>query len=81
MAAELGVHAKTVSRAVQRSSKLDPSKAQIDQLLSEGVWQAVLILREKQVAGYSGKSSIWRDYIRPKGNTIKISKTTGQEAF
>jgi transposase len=86
IAAELGVHPKTVSRALrrggapgpsrrQRSSKLDPYKAQIDQLLSEGVWNAVVILREIQAAGYSGKSSSLRDYIRPK-RVLRKSKAT-----
>jgi transposase len=59
----------------QRKSKLDPYKAQIDQLLSEGVWNAVVILREIQAAGYSGKSSILRDYIRPK-RALRKSKAT-----
>jgi transposase len=86
IAAELGVHPKTVGRALrrggapspsrpQRKSKLDPYKAQIDQLLSEGVWNAVVILREIQAAGYSGKSSILRDYIRPK-RALRKSKAT-----
>jgi len=57
IAAQLGVHPKTVSRGLQRgsaprpthkprASKLDPYKPQIDQLLSAGVWNAVVILRE-----------------------------------
>lgn len=77
IAAELGVHPKTVSRALKRgtvpvgerkkrSSKLDPYKAQIDRLLQEGVWNAVVILREIQAQGYSGGSTIVRDYIQPK---------------
>ena len=77
IAAEIGVHPKTVSRAIQRggspvkkrkeqSSKLDPYKAQIDQLLQEGVWNAVVIYREIQAAGYEGKTTILRDYIAPK---------------
>ena len=86
IAAELGVHPKTVSRALRRggapnparkkrSSKLDPYKARIDQLLGEGVWNAVVILREIQALGYDGKSSILRDYIRPK-RTLRKSKAT-----
>jgi IS30 family transposase len=49
IAEELGVHPKTVSRALQRQgapqratgevvSKLSPYKAQVDQLLASGVW-------------------------------------------
>ena len=77
IAAELRVHPKTVSRALQRGSapaqprarrgsKLDPYKAQIDQLLAEGVWNGVVILRELQAAGYTGSHTILRDYIAPK---------------
>lgn len=77
IAAELGVHPKTVSRALKRNgpptgkrrrrgSKLDPYKAQVDQLLADGVWNAVVILREIQAAGYDGGSTILREYIGPK---------------
>ena len=49
IAAELGVHPKTVSRALKRggppspapkprTSKLDPFKPTVDHLLAEGVW-------------------------------------------
>jgi IS30 family transposase len=54
IAAQLGVHPKTVSRALRpdrsvvhqrkpRGSKLDPHRASIDRLLAEGVWNAVVI--------------------------------------
>ena len=62
IAAELGVHPKTVSQALKRKgapsperkpagSKLEPYKPKIDQLLKEGVWKANVILREIQVDG------------------------------
>lgn len=77
IAAELGVHPKTVSRALKRGSaptskppprpsKLDPFKAQVDQLLAEGVWNGVVIQREIQTKGYTGSHTILRDYIAPK---------------
>lgn len=77
IAAELGVHPRTVSRALQRgsapqrerkrrASKLDPYKAEIDRLLAEGVWNGVVILREIQAQGYDGGHTILRDYIQPK---------------
>ena len=77
IAAELGVHPRTVSRALQRGgapqrsrrprpSKLDPYKPTIDRLLAEGVWNAVVILREIQAQGYDGGSTILRDYIQPR---------------
>ena len=78
IAAELGVHPRTVSRALKRGgsppgqrpaarkSKLDRYKPVIDRLLAAGVWNATVILREIQEQGYSGQASILRDYIRPK---------------
>ena len=77
IAAELGIHAKTVSRALKRGSapkraphrresKLDAYKATVDRLLAEGVWNAVVIYREIQAEGYAGKSTILREYITPK---------------
>ena len=77
IAAELGVHPKTVRRALQRGaaptpprprrpSKLDPYKAQVDQLLADGVWNGVVILRELRAAGYTGSHTILRDYLAPK---------------
>jgi transposase len=77
IALELGVHPRTVSRALKRDSvakrerkrsgsKLEPFQAKIDQLLSEGVWNARVILREIQSLGYTGGYTILRDYIKPK---------------
>ena len=62
IAAELHVHPKTVMRALQREgaperkrvkrgSKLDAHKGKVDQLLSENVWNAQVILREIQAEG------------------------------
>lgn len=77
IALELGIHPKTVSRALQRGaapaperrarrSKLDPFKEQIDRLLTAGVWNAVVVLREIQAQGYTGGETILRTYIAPK---------------
>jgi transposase len=77
IAAELHVHPKTVMRALQRQSaperkrvkrgsKLDAHKGKVDQLLSEDVWNARVILREIQAEGYEGGYSILLDYIQPK---------------
>lgn len=77
IARQLGVHPKTVRRALargkalegrrgRRRSQLDPYRADIDRLLTAGVWNAVVIFRELQAKGYTGQLSILRDYIRPK---------------
>jgi transposase len=77
IAEQLGVHPRTIRRALQRGgapprrggrrgSLLDPYRPQVDQLLGEGVWNTVVILRELQTKGYAGGVSILRDYVRPK---------------
>lgn len=86
IAEHLQVHPKTVSRALRhqgapekkrkrRGSKLDPYKDQIDALLGEGVWNAVVILREIQEAGYEGGDTILRQYIQPK-RVLRSGKRT-----
>ena len=86
IAEQLGVHPRTVRRALRRpgppaprrgrrGSVLDPYRAQLDQLLSEGVWNAVVLLRELQAKGYAGGISILRDYVRPK-RALRSSRAT-----
>jgi transposase len=77
IAAELGVHPRTVSRVLKQKSipnserkhtegKLEPYKPKINRLLSEGVWNARVILREIQTEGYTGGYTILRQYLQPK---------------
>ena len=77
IAGQLGVHPRTVRRTLQRGappvprrgrrgSVLDPYRPIVDQLLVEGVWNAVVIWRELQAKGYTGGISILRDYLHPK---------------
>lgn len=86
IADELGVHPRTVSRALKRgsapqqerkkhSSKLDAYKAEVDRLLSEGVWNTVVILREIRAKGYEGGRTILREYVHPK-RALRPSKAT-----
>ena len=87
VAEQLGVHPRTVSRALERGgaptgrksvvrgSKLDPFKPVIDGLLREGVWNAMVILREIQARGYTGGTSILRAYIHPK-RPLRRSRAT-----
>jgi len=77
IANELGVHPRTVRRALDRNgaparernqvvSKLEPHKATVDRLLTEGVWNAKVIMSEIRAEGYRGGYTILRDYIQPK---------------
>lgn len=96
IAAELGVHPKTVSRALKRKnapsrerkrspSLLEPYKPKIDQLLSEGVWNGVVILREIQAEGYPGGYTMLLEYIapkralRPSQATVRFETQPGQQ--
>ena len=83
----LGVHPKTVCRALRRGSapsrrrrrekysKLKPFVWKVDALLSENVWNATVIYREIQALGYRGKGTVLRDYIQPK-RALRSSKAT-----
>src|SRR3990170_3742592 len=86
LAAELGVHPKTVSRALRRgsapspagrrgASKLGPYKPTIDRLLGEGVWNAMVVLGEIQAEGYQGGMTILRQYVGPK-RALRPSRAT-----
>jgi len=86
IANELGVHPRTVSRALKRgsapqcerkkrSSKLDAYKAEVDRLLSEGVWNTVVILREIRAKGYEGGRTVLREYVHPK-RALRPGKAT-----
>jgi transposase len=78
IAEQLGVHPKTVRRALKREgpppgvrpkargSILDAFKPFIDGLLGDGIWNAQVIVRHLQERGYRGGVTIVRDYIRPK---------------
>ncbi len=78
IANRLGTHPKTVSRALKRGgppsgkrpgarrSKLDPYKGLVDELLSDNIWNAVVIYCKIREAGYDSGITILRDYIRPK---------------
>jgi transposase len=97
IAEELGVHPRTVSRALQRrsspdgkrkpvESKLEPYKPKIERMLSAGVWNAQVILREIQADGYSGGYTMLRQYIQPRRKvrpseraTVRFETEPGQQ--
>ncbi|MBP7528501.1 MAG: hypothetical protein KA801_11270 [Syntrophorhabdaceae bacterium] len=55
-----------------RCSKLDPFKPLIDNLLAEGVWNGAVILQELKARGYTGGSTIIRDYMKPGRTTCQV---------
>ena len=86
IAEKLNVHPKTISRTLRRgrapgkvrpvkASKLEPYKPAIDRLLSAGVWNAMVILREIQEQGYDGEITLVRKYIQPK-RVLRPSRAT-----
>ncbi len=87
IAQEMGVSERTIRRALKRGGppprrkrgirpgKLDAYKAQVDQLLSEDVWNAEVIFAELRARGYTGGISILRAYIHPK-RTLRKARGT-----
>jgi len=86
IAQELGVHPKTVSRALKRNgaprrerkrkeSKLDAYKPKVDRILSQDVWNVKVVLREIQEEGYCGGYTMLREYIQPK-RALRPGKAT-----
>ena len=59
----------------KRGGKLESYKATVDHLLKYGVWNAVVILGEIQVKGYTGRYTILREYIQPK-RALRSEKAT-----
>ena len=59
----------------RRLSKLDPFKPFIDQQLANEVWNAEVIFQQLREQGYSGSSTLVREYIQPK-RPLRASKQT-----
>lgn len=87
IAAELGIHPRTVKRALdyggapkpqrkKRGSKLDPYKEKIDQLLKKKIYNAMVILREIEDDGYVGGITLVRQYVKPKRELQPSRSTT-----
>jgi transposase len=78
IADRLGVHPKTVGRALKRGGapsptrrrsrfvKLEPYMTRVDELFAEGVRNARVIYREIQELGYTGGITVLRVYLHPK---------------
>jgi len=87
IAASLGVHPKTVRRALkrggapegkprrQRWSKVLPYRGLIDHLLAEGVRNGKVIYRVLQEHGYVGKYTVLAEYLQPR-RPVRESRRT-----
>ena len=87
IAASLGVHPKTIRRALKRGGapsgrrprvrwhKLGPYKELIGQLLADGVRNGVVIYRILREHGYPGKYTVLSDYLRPRRPARESRKT------
>ena len=86
IAEQLGVHPKTVRRALQRGAapagprrdrwvKVRPYAEAVHRLLAEGVWNAKVILRELQGQGYAGSYTTLKAYVRPQ-RTMRPGRAT-----
>ena len=86
IAEKIGVHPKTVSRALRRGAapagprrdrwvKVQPYGEAIHRLLAAGVWNAKVILREIQVLGYAGSYTTLKAYVRPQ-RALRPSRAT-----
>jgi transposase len=54
-------------------SLLDGYKSYIDQRLSAGVWNAVVLLRELKEQGYGGGYSTVKEYLQPKREASQVA--------
>jgi transposase len=56
-----------------RPSLLDAYKPYIDQRLSAGVWNAVVLIRELREQGYAGSYSTVKEYLQPKREASRVA--------
>lgn len=70
----------------KRGSQLEPFHTYIQERLTAGVWNAVVLLGELKVRGYSGGYTILKDYLRPlrrEAGTVAVRRfetPPGQQA-
>ena len=57
----------------RRPSKLDPFRPYIEERLTAGVWNAVVLLRELRQRGYTGGYTILKDFLQPKRQAARAA--------
>jgi len=56
----------------KRQRKLDPHKRYLEERLTEGVWNAVILLRELRERGYTGGYTILKDWLQPRRESALV---------
>ena len=56
----------------KRGSQLEPFAAYIQERLSAGVWNAVVLLAELKARGYQGGYTVLKDYLRPRRREASV---------
>jgi len=69
----------TAKERPKRGSKLDPYVPYLKERLTDGVENAVVLLRELRAQGYTGGYSILKDYLHPFRSTRPASATMRYE--
>ena len=57
----------------KRPSQLEAYKTYIEERLSAGVWNVVVLLRELRERGYRGGYTVLKDYVQPKRDASRIT--------
>ena len=58
-------HPATAPKKAERISKLEPYKAQLHELMAEGIYNCVVLMERLRECGYDGGISIIKDYVHP----------------
>ena len=58
-------HKEDAPVKIDRFSKLDAYKPQLDELMNQGIFNCVVLLERLRSAGYSGGISILKEYVHP----------------
>ena len=98
IARELGISRNTVRKYLRaneipkakprprRGSKLDPYKEYLEERLSHGVDNCIVLLREIREQGYTGGYTILKDYVQPSRRkrtsqaTMRYETAPGEQA-
>ncbi len=70
-----GASAVHANKGAKSESKLDPFKPFVEEQMKKGVLNAVRVLRDIRVQGYTGEITVVRDFMRPLRPVMKAVAT------